>query len=188
MIRIGTYSYEEYINLVKSFHGNLAPGLVIGGFMVDLAMKNLPAGEYFDAICETPVCLPDAVQLLTPCTLGNGWLRVLNFGRFALAMYEYSTGEGVRIFLDAAKLDSWSEIKGWFFKQKQKKEQNQELLLEQIKQAGTGILSLQTIRVDPGRLRRVKMGAVEICPVCREAYPLKDGDRCRACQGESPYI
>jgi formylmethanofuran dehydrogenase subunit E len=46
---------------VKSFHGHLAPGLIIGGFMVDLAMKNLPEGEIFDAVCKTTVCRP------TPC-------------------------------------------------------------------------------------------------------------------------
>jgi len=68
-MKIGTYSYKEYIHLVKSFHGNLAPGLIIGGFMVDLAMKNLPPGEFYDAICETTVCLPDSIQLLTPCTV-----------------------------------------------------------------------------------------------------------------------
>lgn len=31
MIKIGTYSYDEYVQLVKSFHGNMAPGLIIGG-------------------------------------------------------------------------------------------------------------------------------------------------------------
>ncbi len=46
--------------------------------MVDLALKNLPKGEFFDALCETPACLPDAVQLLTPCTVSNGWLKVVN--------------------------------------------------------------------------------------------------------------
>jgi formylmethanofuran dehydrogenase subunit E len=187
-MKIGSYSYDEYVNLVKSFHGYLAPGLVIGGFMVDLALKNLPPGEIFDAICETPVCLPDAVQLLTTCTMGNGWLKVFDFGRFALAMYEISSGDGVRVFLDAAKLDAWPEIKGWLFKLKPKKEQNYDLLLEQIKEAGTDIMDLQTIRVEPERLRRTKMGAVAVCPICHEAYPFKDGASCRACQGESPYL
>jgi len=79
-MNICTYTYEEYLHLVKSFHGSLAPGLIIGGFIVDLALKHLPEGEFFDAICETPVCLPDAVQILTPCTIGNGWLTVLDLG------------------------------------------------------------------------------------------------------------
>lgn len=105
-MNICTYSFEEYLHLVKSFHGHLAPGLIIGGFMVDLAMKNLPEGEFFDAVCETPVCLPDAVQVLTPCTIGNGWLSIVHFGRFAVTLYEKYTGAGVRVYLDTEKLNN----------------------------------------------------------------------------------
>jgi formylmethanofuran dehydrogenase subunit E len=45
-MKIGTYSYEEYVQAVKSFHGTLAPGLLLGGFMVDLALKNVPEGDF----------------------------------------------------------------------------------------------------------------------------------------------
>jgi formylmethanofuran dehydrogenase subunit E len=188
MIKIGTYSYEEYIHLIKSFRGSLAPGLVIGGFMVDLAMKNLPPGEFFDAVCETAVCLPDSIQLLTPCTVGNGWLKVFEFGRFALTLYEKYSGEGVRVFLDAYKLGNWPEINAWFLKLKPKKEQDLQAILDQIKEAGPDLLSLQKVRVEPERLRRPKLGAVAICQVCHEAYPVRDGNKCRPCQGESPYL
>lgn len=188
MIKIGTYSYEEYIHLIESFHGNLAPGLVIGGFMVDLAMKNLPPGDFFDAVCETAVCLPDSIQLLTPCTVGNGWLKVLEFGRFALTLYEKYSGDGVRVYLDVKKMNDWPEIKEWFLKLKPKREQNLQLILNQIKEAGPGLLSLQKVRVEPERLRWPKLGAVAICPVCHEAYPIRDGNACRPCQGESPYL
>ena len=78
-------TYDEYIEMIKAFHGTVAPGVVLGGFMVDLAYRNLPQGEYFDAISETRACLPDALQLLTPCTVGNGWLRIIDLGRFALS-------------------------------------------------------------------------------------------------------
>ena len=30
-MHIGSYSYDDFIQLVKSFHGNVAPGVVIGG-------------------------------------------------------------------------------------------------------------------------------------------------------------
>ncbi|MFC1868693.1 FmdE family protein, partial [Thermodesulfobacteriota bacterium] len=131
-IMIGSYSYEEYEQLVQSFHGHIAPGMMIGGFMVDLALKNLPEGELFDALCETRSCLPDAIQLLTPCTIGNGWLKVRNAGRYALALYEKFSGEGIRVFVDAPKLEKWPEIKSWFFKLKEKKDQDKELLMAQI--------------------------------------------------------
>jgi len=187
-MKIGNYSYDEYLNLVKSFHGSLAPGLIIGGVMVDLALKSLPEGEFFDAICETPVCLPDSVQILTPCTIGNGWLTVLPFGRFAVTFFEKYGGEGIRVFLDPAKMEAYPEIKAWFLKLKAKNEQDPERLREEIKGAGERLFSIQRVRVKPELVRRKKMGPVTICPLCGEAYPVKDGDICRACRGESPYL
>ena len=187
-MKIGTYSYEEYVQAVTSFHGNAAPGLLIGGFIVDLALKNLPEGEFFDAICETPVCLPDAVQLLTPCTIGNGWVKVLEFGKFAVTLYDKKSGEGIRVYLDMEKVKNWSELNSWFLKLKPKKEQDGELLLSQIKEAGHSILSMQRVKVDPESLSRKKAGPSAICPDCGESYPAKHGPTCRACAGESPYI
>lgn len=187
-MNIGTYTYEEYVQLVTSFHGNAAPGLLIGGFIVDLALKNLPEGEFFDAICETPVCLPDSVQLLTPCTIGNGWLTILNFGKFAVTLFEKKTGEGVRVYLDMEKLKNWSEVYSWFMKLKTKKEQDSDLLMSQIREAGHGMLSIQKVRVEPEKVQRKKLGPVAICPSCGEAYPVRDGGKCRNCSGESPYL
>ena len=103
MMNIGPYSYDEYLSGVKSFHGYAAPGLMMGGFMVDLALSHMPEGVLFDAVCETRSCLPDAVQLLTPCTVGNGWLRILNLGRYALSLYDKYQGDGIRVFVDCAK-------------------------------------------------------------------------------------
>jgi formylmethanofuran dehydrogenase subunit E len=186
-MNICTYSYEEYLRLVKSFHGNLAPGLLIGGFMVDLAMKHLPEGEFFDAVCETPVCLPDAVQILTPCTIGNGWLSVVPFGKFAITLYEKYGGRGVRVYLDTDKLNQWPEIRDWYLKKKKKQDQDSNLLFAQIKDAGHGLFGIQHVQVDPEKVRRKKMGPVSVCPVCGEAYPARDGDKCRSCQGDSPF-
>ena len=130
-MNICTYSYEEYLGMVKSFHGNLAPGLIIGGFIVDLAKKYLPEGALFDVVCETPACLPDAVQILTPCTIGNGWLSIVNFGRFAVTLYEKYSGKGVRVYLDTEKLNNWPQIRDWYLKKKPKNEQNLDLLIAQ---------------------------------------------------------
>jgi len=186
-MNICTYSYEEYLHLVKSFHGNLAPGLIIGGFMIDLAMKNLPEGEFFDAVCETPVCLPDAVQILTPCTIGNGWLSIVNFGKFAVTLYEKYSGRGVRVYLDMKKMEAYPEVCDWYLKKKKKNEQDKDLLMAQIKEAGHSLLSVQMVQVEPEKVRRKKMGPVAICPVCGEAYPSRDGEKCRNCEGGSPY-
>ncbi len=186
-MNIGPYSIEDYMHLVKSFHGNIAPGLIIGGFMVDLAMKNLPDGVLFDAISETQTCLPDAIQLLTPCTIGNGWLKVMDFGRYALCLFDKYQGNGVRVFLDPEKLENWQEIKTWFFKLKPKKDQDPIILRDRIIDAGPDILTVQHVTVDNAFLGKKGKGAIAACPSCGEAYPSKDGAVCLACQGGSPY-
>src|ERR1035437_10364352 len=86
--RIGPYTTEENLKRVKSFHGAISPGALAGGIMLDMAMAKIPKGVLFDVICETSSCLPDAVQLLTPSTIGNGWLRIIKLGRYALNLYD----------------------------------------------------------------------------------------------------
>ena len=105
------FNIEDYLHRVKSFHGHVAPGVVIGGFMVHLARTKMPEGVLFDAISETPACVPDAVQMLTPCTIGNGWLKIINLGRFAVSLYDKHHGNGFRVFLDTGKLENWPEIR-----------------------------------------------------------------------------
>lgn len=187
-MNIGSYTFEEFLSLVESFHGSAAPGVVLGGVMVDAARRRLPEGILFDAVTETRACLPDAVQLLTPCTTGNGWLKVLNLGRFALTLYDKFGGEGVRVYLDPARVRDFPEIESWYLKLKPKREQDKDLLLAQIREAGTCILSWQQVALKPQFLGRQSRGGITICPVCREAFPAQDGGICRACQGEAPYL
>lgn len=187
-MNICSYTLEEYIERVQSFHGFVAPGVVIGGFMVELAYQHLPEEGLFDAICETANCLPDAIQLLTPCTVGNGWLRVINTGRYAMTLYDKYKGEGIRVFLDSAKLESWPEIKSWFFNLKPKKEQDSQLLMEEIKEAGASICSIQQVKIAPRFLKKLHGTGFAICPRCKESYPIADGEICLGCQGEAPYV
>ncbi|MCJ7743361.1 MAG: formylmethanofuran dehydrogenase subunit E family protein [Dehalococcoidales bacterium] len=181
-------TYDEYIEMIKAFHGHVAPGVVLGGFMVDLAYRNLPEGEYFDAISETRSCLPDAIQLLTPCTVGNGWLRIIDLGRFAISLFEKYTGNGVRIHVDSQSLDNWPEIKTFIFKLKPKKEQNSEALIREISIAGKSILVVQKVMVELDAFRSDRRRTLSICPSCGEGYPKADGDVCLSCQGKSPYL
>ncbi len=187
-MNIRSHTFEEYIQRVKSFHGSVAPGVVIGGFMVELAYQHLPEEGLFDAICETATCLPDAIQLLTPCTVGNGWLRVINMGRYAIALYDKYNGEGIRVFLDPIKLEAWPEVKSWFFNLKPKKEQDYQLLMEQIKEAGADICSIQRIKIAPRFMSKKHGVGFGICPRCKESYPIADGEICLGCQGEAPYV
>jgi formylmethanofuran dehydrogenase subunit E len=183
-MNILNYTFEEFVERVKAFHGYSAPGVIIGGFMVDLAYRSLPEKGLWDALCETPKCLPDAIQLLTPCTVGNGWLTVVNVGRYALTLYNKESGEGVRVFVDTEKLEAWPELKTWFFKLKTKKEQDADLLSTQIKEAGSGICGVQKAEVDKRFIKRRPRGRLAVCPKCQEGYPLDDGPLCLACSGK----
>lgn len=184
---IGKYTLKEYLGLVKEFHAHVAPGVLAGGIMVDMAMRGLPAGILFNAFCETYKCLPDAVQLLTPCTVGNGWLRILDFGRFAICLYEKNTGRGIRVFLDAKKIRDYRAVKIWFFKLEPKNQQDSDLLLDEIKRAGETIYSTRKVIVLDRYLEKKKIGERSICKLCGEAYPAIHGIICRACQGQTPY-
>lgn len=177
-----SHTFEEYARMVKSFHGNTAPGVMIGGSMVDLAYRCLPEGGLYDVICETAKCLPDAVQILTPCSTGNQWLRIIDTGRFALAFYDKATGEGVRVFIDPQKLETWPEIKGWLLKLRPKAEQNTELLMREIERAGSDICSVEKIKVSLDLLKK-KKGSIVLCPSCGEPYPSLRGAICPACKG-----
>ncbi|MGA3173114.1 MAG: formylmethanofuran dehydrogenase subunit E family protein [Syntrophorhabdales bacterium] len=183
-----SYTYEEYIERVRAFHSYAAPGVLIGGFMVDMAYRHLPEKDLYDALCETPKCLPDAVQLLTPCTVGNGWLTVINLGRFALSLYNKSTGKGVRVYIDPSRLDGWPEIKSWFFKSRAKKEQDKKALLDQIGEAAGAFLGLQRVEVAGRFMERHHRGTFAVCPGCAESYPAADGALCLGCQGMDPYV
>jgi formylmethanofuran dehydrogenase subunit E len=187
-MNIGPYFFEEFLELVKSFHGQVAPGVVLGGIMVEAARRHLPAEALFDAVCETRNCLPDAVQLLTPCTIGNGWLKVVKLDRFALSLYDKYQGAGVRVFLDPAKTADYPEIQNWYLKLTPKRAQDSALLLTQIRDAGTEILGWQPVQLRPQFLQKRHRGRMVICPLCREAYPAQDGGICRGCQGDAPYL
>ena len=186
-MRIGEYSYNEYLQLVASFHGNVAPGVVLGGFMVDLARQSLPEDVLFDAICETSACLPDAIQLLTPCTVGNGWLRIINLGRYALSLYDKYQGNGVRVFVDAKKLEPGWKSQPGRTNPNPKRSRTRKGFWKKIREAGPAILSTQSVQVRARYLGKHSRGPISVCPLCDEPYPAHDGGICRACQGELPY-
>ncbi|EPR44518.1 formylmethanofuran dehydrogenase subunit E region [Desulfovibrio sp. X2] len=183
---IGPWTFDEYIEECRKFHSYPAPGLILGGIMVQAARRRLPEGVLFDAVAETSSCLPDAVQLLTPCTAGNGWLRVVDLGRYAVSLYNKYNGEGVRVSLNAEALDAWPEIKGWFFKLKTKKEQDSDRLREEMRLAGESILSVAEVQLKPAHVGKTSKGPIAVCPLCGEGYPRRHGAICRGCQGEAP--
>jgi len=96
-MNIGPYTFAEFKERAAAFHGYPAPGLLLGGYMVAMAQRALPEGTLFEAVVESKKCLPDAVQLLTLCSTGNNWMKVINLGRYALSLFDKYSGKGFRV-------------------------------------------------------------------------------------------
>jgi formylmethanofuran dehydrogenase subunit E len=167
---------EEFKKKVEGFHTNVAPGVLTGGYMVELGCRNLPPGILFEVICETGKCLPDAVQLLTPCTVGNQRLRIIDLGRYAVTFYDKYTGEGVRVYLNHNKLEKFPEVKAWFLNLKSKKEQDFQKMQDEVEKAGERIHDIEKVHVDPALFRNKVKKINRLCPICNEMY-----------QSEKPY-
>lgn len=179
-------SLEEYLSIIEKFHGWAAPGVVIGGFMVDWAQELLGGQVEADAIVETTHCLPDAVQLLTPCTYGNGWMKVLDWDKFALSLYDKKSLSGHRVWMDLERLCDFPNIYNWYMRLVKKKDLPLSVLNQDILSAGRKMLNAAPVQITR-YYEKNKKGEIRMCPVCREAYPVKQGLQCLACQGEGYY-
>lgn len=179
-------SLEEFLNTIENFHGWKAPGVVIGGFMVDLAQEYIGANVEADAIVETSHCLPDAIQLFTPCTFGNGWMKVVDWDKFALSLYDKKTLEGVRVWLDLEKARRFPDIYNWYMRLVPKKDLPLEVLLDSVLDTGRNMLSWAPVQITQfhGKNRKRE---IAVCPGCGEAYPSRQGDRCLSCKGEGYF-
>lgn len=184
--RICGMPLEACLGEIERFHGFPAPGLVLGMFLVDRARSRIGAGVEFDAIVESRHCLPDAVQLFTPCTIGNGWMKVLDWDKFALSFYDRSSLRGWRVWLDLRKARTHPDLHHWFMRTVSKKQLPLEVLLPAIIRAGTSVLSDTPITVTH-YYQRIKKGEIAVCPVCGEAFSAAQGEVCRTCRGEGYY-
>ena len=188
-MRYGRFeTYENFLRELELFHGKPAPGGVVGLQMVNLAWELLPEGILMDVICETRKCLADAVQLLTPCTVGNHWLRIVDTGKFAAIFYDKVTGEGVRIDLSMEKLPKWPRVEEWFFKLIPKREQDLYAILEEINRAGSDLFDCREVLMEEKLLKVRPKEPPVICSLCSEAYPPSHGAVCRGCSGKTEKL
>jgi formylmethanofuran dehydrogenase subunit E len=86
---------KEFLMAIENFHGRQAPGLVLGGLMVDLGIELLGSFSNPAAVVETQCYLPDAVQLFTPCTVGNRRLVILDWGKWPYAFTIKTNSPGI---------------------------------------------------------------------------------------------
>ena len=177
---------DGFLEEAERFHGFRSPGLVVAGFMVDYAVEELGGERALKAVAETRSCLTDAVQLLARCTTGNGRLRIIEAGRFALTLYDRDTLEGVRVFVDPDKLERFPEVDKWFYRKVKKSDQPLEVLLPEIIATGRAILTLHHINVAPELARKHHAPPRKTCAICQEPYRDDHPLTCKICR--EPYF
>ena len=183
---------KQDIIRLSEFHTYPAPGVLIGAFMVDYALELLgvTADKKLYGVCETPKCLPDALQVMAHCTTGNNRLKVVPIGKFAITLNaptEGTNAEAVRVYVDLEKLKKYSTIDVWYANSPAyDKHTMKGLLQDEICCAGRTILSFERVRV-PVKIKK-KWSSVT-CPCCGETVPdyLIEGDHCGACGSMKYY-
>ncbi len=175
------HTVQWYFNRGAEFHGYLSPGLVVGIFMVDLAKELLGLHNNIDAVVETRACIPDAIQLMTSCTYGNGWMRIKDWGKMALTLYSKEKREGIRVFVDSDKIRKYPLVYQWYSKSGNV---DKEEVVKRLMDIKRDILSWQRVRVT--QLKKVK-GAPIGCTCCGETHPADNGELCKRCSGSDDY-
>ena len=179
--------YEDFIVRMEEFHGYRSPGILVGALMIEDALAEVGMTPYLNMVTETIVCLPDAVQLLTPCTIGNGFLQVLDWGKFALTAYDRKTLIGKRVWLNYDALDSYPLIYSWFERSlKSSEKPDFEELAGEISKAGSDLFADQPVRLFQA-LKNASRVPTGRCSNCGESYPLHLGPSCPACSGQAYY-
>lgn len=174
------------MRIIEAFHGWKAPGLILGLVMVDWARELIGSRTEADAIVETRHCLPDAIQLFTPCTVGNGWMKILDWDKFALTLYDRMNRDGYRVWFDLDKARAFPDLYNWFMRLVPKRDLPMEVVVKNILSAGRSVLSAR-----PGQVidlhRRCKKSGIRVCPACGEAYAASQGETCLACRDKGYF-
>jgi formylmethanofuran dehydrogenase subunit E len=92
---------ENMLREITSFRGRAEPGVAYGIKMVLAAKDSLKIHDLkkanLCAIAETTRCLPDAIEFLTGCTVGNGRLIIKDHSKMAASFVDLDTKRAVRV-------------------------------------------------------------------------------------------
>jgi len=190
---------------VYKFHNHESPGTTIGTIMTDYAIElmnklynlnitNNKIHKYIYVIVETDVCLPDAAQVITKCTIGNSKMKVMDYNKFAMTLYYWDwddlankhRGFGIRIYIDTSneKQKKYKKFYDWFLKRKTKEKLPKNILFDEIIRANRDLLKYDKVYVKC--LRNVKFN-IMYCKICGEPCPENDIGICGGCKGEKYY-
>lgn len=92
---------ENTLKELISFRRGAEPGVAYGLKMVQAAkdflkIRDLKKADLY-VIAETSRCLPDAIEFLMGCTVGNGRLLIKDYGKMAASFIDLNTKRAVRV-------------------------------------------------------------------------------------------
>lgn len=178
---------DDFIIRMEEFHGYRSPGMLLGGFMIEAALDRLGSTPYLNIVSESVVCLPDAVQLLTPCTIGNGFLQLLDWGKFALTAYDRMNLSGLRVGLNLDCIEGYPLIQQWFDRAARKGEKPPfEAFAAEVQEARHELIVCRAVRMHHA-LKEDQPVPTSRCTGCGESYALHWGKQCPACSGAAYY-
>lgn len=185
--RICGVDLDDFIIRMEEFHGYRSPGMLLGGYMIEAALDGLGATPYLNIVSESVVCLPDAVQLLTPCTIGNGFLQLLDWGKFALTAYDRLNLSGLRAWLDLEGIEGYPLIRQWFDRSTRMGAKPPfEAFAAEVLEARGEVIVCRTVRMHRA-LKDDQPVPTNRCAGCGESYAQHWGEQCPACSGAAYY-
>ncbi|MBF0410813.1 MAG: formylmethanofuran dehydrogenase subunit E family protein [Candidatus Riflebacteria bacterium] len=190
---------KKFADECARFHTKDAPGLVIGVEMIDFALDIFGKPEdKILAVVETAVCLPDVIQTMLGCTLGNRNIKVIpSLGRYAVTIYDRKNGRGVRVAIDLSKIDKdeTPEIFKFFHRTRdpevetnmEKRKISGSIILSEFYKVGRKILKTENVNVKIFGKPEIPRAAT--CQVCFESFLQKNADQeiCLYCSKEEQY-
>jgi formylmethanofuran dehydrogenase subunit E len=186
---------NEFLALVENvyaFHTKRAPGVPIAVQMVLLAKEKLGRVK-MGAVAETQVCLSDAIQFLTGCTIGNKYLILLDkIGRFALTLYDRTNGKGIRVNVDLDKIDAekMPETRKFFTRKRdpevstnmEARAASAKIIVDEFIACGRDIFALNEVQIK--NYAKPPVAKAGICEICNESFLMQaeNQKKCLVCE------
>jgi formylmethanofuran dehydrogenase subunit E len=185
---------SKLVNLAIELHGHYAPGLALGLRMSELALEKLDAkrgDKELISICENRLCLADAIQVATGCTLGRRRIFLEDHGKLAFTLVYSKTKRGVRIALQEKAKDHSNLMNHWLTRMGKLSHEEEEALSLQMANLDEKYFRIQPVEVS--QQRDSDKPPIVVCSKCKEALSsdlasTKESNvLCKACLGEGYY-
>ncbi len=182
---------DEIAKLAVELHGHLAPGIVLGLRMSNIALEKLGAtrgSRKLIAVSETYRCLADAMQAATGCTLGHGNAFVHDYGKLAITLGRADTKNGIRIALKKDAHRHSQLMKKWMLRRPNLTHAEEEELVRQLLQLEEKYFDIKEVKLN--LKTEFNTSKIAACSRCGDLVPEDStiGGLCKPCADKCYYI